>query len=194
MPPALPSVEVFHQAQPQGTTLRRASDLTLDGHLAMPPTIPDYIAQIVESSAPPPVDFNALSSDPNARIAGSGHGSRNGITGGIGDSLNAIAPPPPPTARPPRISHMMEGNLIYRVQPVYPVLARQARIQGEVVLFAVISRDGTIERLQVLRGHPMLAPAALEAVRQWRYRPYVLNGEPIEVDTQVTVNFHLFEN
>jgi protein TonB len=60
-----------------------------------------------------------------------------------------------------------------------------------VVLFAVISRDGIIERLQVLRGHPMLAPAALEAVRQWRYRPYVLNGEPIEVDTQVTVNFHL---
>jgi protein TonB len=112
----------------------------------------------------------------------------------MGDSLEAAAPPLPPIARPPRISHMMEGNLIYRVQPVYPALARQARIQGEVVLFAVISREGVIERLQVLSGHPMLVPAALEAVRRWRYRPYVLNGEPIEVDTQVTVNFHLFEN
>ena len=73
---------------------------------------------------------------------------------------------------------MMEGNLIYRVQPDYPPLARQARVQGLVVLRAMISRDGAIEDLQVLSGHPMLAQAAVEAVRQWRYRPYVLNGEP----------------
>ena len=86
---------------------------------------------------------------------------------------------------------MMEGNLIYRIQPEYPALARQVRVQGTVVLRAVISREGTIENLQVLSGHPLLVKAAMEAVRQWRYRPYVLNGEPVEVETQVTVNFIL---
>ncbi len=89
------------------------------------------------------------------------------------------------------ISHMMEGNLTHKVQPDYPPLARQARMQGAVVLQAVISREGTIENLQVLSGHPMLVPSALAAVRQWRYRPYFLNGEPVEVETQVTVNFVL---
>jgi len=86
---------------------------------------------------------------------------------------------------------MMEGNLVYRVQPLYPALARQARIQGQVVLRAIISRDGTIENLQVISGHPMLAPAAVEAVRQWRYKPYYLNDSAVEVETQVTVNFVL---
>ena len=86
---------------------------------------------------------------------------------------------------------MMEGNLIERVQPQYPSLARQARIQGTVLLSAVISRDGKIENLQVLSGHPMLVQAAMDAVRQWRYRPYYLNNEPVEVETQVTVNFTL---
>jgi protein TonB len=85
----------------------------------------------------------------------------------------------------------VEGNLIYRVQPVYPLLARQARIQGSVLLRAMISRDGTIEHLQVISGHPMLVQSAIDAVRQWRYRPYFLNDQPVEVDTQVTVNFIL---
>ena len=86
---------------------------------------------------------------------------------------------------------MMEGNLIYRVQPEYPALARQVRVQGQVILRAVISREGTIENLQVLSGHPMLVRAAVNAVQQWRYRPYVLNGEPVEVETEVRVNFVL---
>jgi protein TonB len=86
---------------------------------------------------------------------------------------------------------MMEGNLILRVQPDYPTIARQAGVQGQVVLRAMISREGTIENLQVLSGHPMLVRAAVNAVQQWRYRPYVLNGEPIEVETEVRVNFVL---
>jgi periplasmic protein TonB len=86
---------------------------------------------------------------------------------------------------------MMEGNLIRRVEPAYPAIARQARIQGTVLLRATISKDGTIENLQLLSGHPMLAQAAIEAVRQWRYRPYYLNGDPVEVETQVTVKFML---
>ena len=87
---------------------------------------------------------------------------------------------------------MLQGSLIRRVESVYPPLARAARIfQGPVVLAAIISTAGTIEQLQVLSGHPMLVNAALQAVGQWRYRPYVLNGEVIEVETQITVNFKL---
>jgi protein TonB len=86
---------------------------------------------------------------------------------------------------------MMEGNLVLRVQPNYPAAARQLRVQGKVVLRAVISREGAIENLQVVSGHPMLVRAAADAVRQWRYRPYMLNGDPVEVETEVTVNFVL---
>jgi len=102
-----------------------------------------------------------------------------------------VIPPQPVTITPPRVSAMMEGSLIHRVEPVYPAMARNVRIQGTVLLSAVIGKDGTVQNLQVVSGHPMLAHAALDAVRQWRYRPYILNGSPIEVDTQISVNFRL---
>jgi protein TonB len=89
---------------------------------------------------------------------------------------------------------MSEGDLVRKVLPVYPPLARTARIQGQVVLQAVISKQGAIENLKLLAGHPMLVPAAIEAVRQWRYRPYLLNNDPVEVETQITVNFSLGGN
>jgi protein TonB len=90
-----------------------------------------------------------------------------------------------------RKSTILQGSLIRRVEPTYPPLARQARIQGTVVLAAVISKAGTIDNLKLLSGHPMLVQAAIDAVSQWRYRPYILNGDVIEVDTQITVNFVL---
>jgi len=80
------------------------------------------------------------------------------------------------------------------VQPNYPPLARQARIQGTVELRAIISKMGTIENLNVVSGHALLVTSAVEAVKQWRYRPYLLNGEPIEVETEITVNFILGGN
>jgi protein TonB len=86
---------------------------------------------------------------------------------------------------------VVSGLLVKKVNPNYPPLARQARIQGVVLLQAQISKDGRIENLQLISGHPMLAPAAIEAVKQWVYRPYLLNGEPCEVDTQIQVNFTL---
>jgi protein TonB len=86
---------------------------------------------------------------------------------------------------------MMEGDLLQRVQPVYPSLAKQAHIQGQVILRAVINRDGMIQNVEALSGHPMLVQAAIDAVKQWRYRPYCLNGETVEVETQITVNFAL---
>ena len=95
------------------------------------------------------------------------------------------------TSTPYPVSHFAPGQLIRQIKPLYPVPARMARIQGAVVLVAIISREGTIESLRVTRGNPMLAPAALDAVRQWRYRPYILNGQAVEVETEVTVNFTL---
>jgi periplasmic protein TonB len=97
----------------------------------------------------------------------------------------------PTIVRAFRTSTMLEGSLIRRVQPVYPPLAKIAHIQGPVVLFAVISRTGTIEDLRLVSGHPLLSKAAIDAVSQWLYRPYILNNEPIEVETQITVNFVL---
>ena len=138
-------------------------------------------------SSQPPVDISRLG------IPGgtSNRWSDNPIINSIANSASNFALPPMPTRNPLRVSRMMEGNLIHRVQPLYPPLARQARIQGQVVLRAVIRRDGVIENLQVLSGHPMLVQAAIDAVKQWRYRPFSLNGEPVEVETQVTVNFVL---
>lgn len=83
------------------------------------------------------------------------------------------------------------GLLVHKVQPDYPPEARRARIQGSVVLRAVIGKDGSIEKLTLVSGHPMLVPAAIDAVQQWRYRPYLLMGNPVEVDTEIMVNFQL---
>jgi protein TonB len=129
-------------------------------------------------------------------IPGMGKGDPNGVPNLFDGGSRPILPAVRPlrTVAPLRISNMSEGNLIHKVQPAYPALARTARIQGVVVLEAVISKQGTIENLKVLAGHPMLALAAREAVRQWRYRPYILNNEPVEVETQITVNFSLAGN
>jgi TonB family protein len=85
----------------------------------------------------------------------------------------------------------MRGVLVKKVAPVYPPLARQARIQGTVILNVVIDKSGNVYDVQLVSGHPMLAPAAVEAVKQWKYRPYLLNGEPVEVETTVQVIFRL---
>jgi protein TonB len=84
---------------------------------------------------------------------------------------------------------MLEGNIIRKVQPEYPAIAKALHLEGTVVVKAFISRDGVIERTEVERGQELLARAAVAAVRQWRYRPYYLNGQPIEVETEITVNF-----
>jgi protein TonB len=79
--------------------------------------------------------------------------------------------------------------LINQTKPVYPALARQARIQGNVVLHAIIDKDGNVAQLEVISGHPLLVQAALDAVKQWRYKPTLLNNDPVEVDTTITVTF-----
>ena len=86
---------------------------------------------------------------------------------------------------------LSQGLLLKQVPPAYAPLARQARIQGTVVVRAVISKDGSVESLTLVSGHPMLVPAAMDAVKQWKYKPYILNGEPVEVETTINVNFTL---
>lgn len=176
-PPAPPA------PSPVRSTHETTSNMSREGQIIAPRSVREKYC-----SAPPSVDLGGLgvsggTGDPMAR---------SGVFGSIGGP-GVVLPPPPsaPSANPPRVSHMMEGNLIYRVQPQYPPLARQARVQGIVVLRAVISRDGKIENLQIINGHPSLVKSAMDAVRQWRYRPYYLNNEPVEVETQVTVNFTL---
>lgn len=106
----------------------------------------------------------------------------------VAATLDQIGPPPQRV----RVSQGVSvGLLVYKVQPKYPIEARYARIQGSVVLGAVISKDGSIEGLTLISGHPMLAPAAVDSVKQWRYKPYLLMGNPVEVDTEILVNFTL---
>lgn len=155
--------------------------------LVSPSQIPATISTLAEAAPPQPaVDPFSIGVD----HATGEPGARGNVFDSIGGSGQVLPPPPAPVHHPP-VSRMMEGNLIFRVQPDYPSLARQVRVQGQVVLRAVISREGAIENLQVLSGHPMLVKAAVDAVRQWRYRPYLLNGEPVEVETEVKVNFIL---
>jgi len=165
------------------------SNLDAEHRIVAPPEIPPTIANLHEDVPPPPIPLGRQGIQ-----GGTGdHWSANSVLGStFVDSAAALPPPPPhPISRPIRPSSVMEANLVHRVQPAYPPLARAARIQGTVVLQAIISKNGTIQNLQVLNGHPMLVRAAIDAVQQWRYRPYFLNGEPVEVETQITVNFIL---
>ena len=162
------------------------SDL-INGQLRTPTKIPEKVQMIKEEEAPPP----AMGGVMGGVVGGVPGGSMGGVIGGI-ISSTPVAVPHVATPQRVRVSQgVSSGLLIKKVQPNYPPLARQARIQGDVVLQAEISKDGTIQNLQLVSGHPMLAPAAIEAVRQWRYRPYLLNGEPVAVETQVLVKFSL---
>ena len=161
----------------------------VNGQLRTPTKIPKKIEMIKEEEAPPPV--MATTGVVGGVPGGVPGGSMGGVMGSILSSTPTVAPK---IATPQRVrvsSGVQSGLLVRRVQPNYPPLARQARIQGVVVLQAQISKEGNIENLQLISGHPMLAPAAIEAVKQWKYKPYLLNGEPVEVETQVQVNFTL---
>jgi protein TonB len=110
------------------------------------------------------------------------------------DILGVRAAPPPVETRPnkARIRTQVDpAMLIHRVEPVYPVLPKQMGLSGRVELRAIIATDGTIQSLQVVSGDALFYHSALDAVRQWRYRPTVLNGQPVEVDTYITVIYHL---
>jgi protein TonB len=161
----------------------------VNGQLRTPTKIPEKVQMIKEDEAPPPMA--ATGGVVGGVPGGIPGGQMGGVIGGI-ISSTPVAVPKVATPQRVRVSQgVSQGLLIRKVQPNYPPLARQARIQGNVVLTAEISKDGSIENLRLVSGHPMLAPAAIEAVKQWKYKPYFLNGEPVEVETQVTVIFSL---
>jgi periplasmic protein TonB len=168
------------------------------GRLMAPKTIPKEILMLKE--------------DDDAPVAGGGvgvvggvpggmpGGSVGGVLGSIISSAAAAAPPPPPVAKverpaaPQRIpvgGNVQEAKLLKKPLPVYPSIARTARIQGTVVFNAIIGTDGRIQNLTLVQGPPLLVGAAQAAVTQWVYKPTLLNGEPVEVMTQISVNFTL---
>ena len=167
------------------------------GHLRAPTTIPDNVAILVDDSLPPSIGpGGVVGSVPGLP------GGPNGVISGIISSVST-APPPAPAVKeskptqPQRIrvgGQVQQAMLIRQVKPSYPSLARQARISGVVRFTAIIGKDGTIQNLQLVSGHPLLVPAATGAVKQWLYKPTYLNTEPVEVITQIEVNFMLGQN
>lgn len=114
---------------------------------------------------------------------------------GLSSSVFVIPPAPPrPPAHPPRVSEMQLGGLIHKVVPEYPIIAKQLRVEGAVILLATVGKDGRVEHVQAVSGPPLLMRPAMAAVEQWQYRPYLLNQEPVIVQTQITVNFVLNRN
>jgi protein TonB len=167
------------------------------GRLMAPKSVPKEIATIREEELPP--TSSGVGGVMGGIPGGVAGGTPGGVLGGIIGSVPSALPPPPPPpvkveAKLKRITiggNVQQAKLVRQPRPVYPPLAKQARISGVVHLAAVISRDGTIQDLKVISGHPLLIPSALEAVKQWVYQPTLLNGEPVEVSTQIDVNFTL---
>ena len=157
--------------------------------LVAPTVIPKHIYDVQEPVAAPDVAVPGGTGDVN--------GSTDTVIRGVIGSIPGPPPSPPPaTVKTPSqrlrvATGVAEANLIRKVMPVYPALAKSARVQGTVEFTAIISKEGTIENLQLVRGHPLLVQAAKDAVLQWRYRPTLLNGQPVEVVTDIIVNFTL---
>jgi periplasmic protein TonB len=145
--------------------------------------------QIPSNIYVPDVQEMSTSIDPSALASnGSGPGSPDGIIHGLGTHPTVVQAPVGPKRIP---SVIAVGMLIHKVVPEYPVIARNVRLEGTVVLQATISKTGTIENLHVVSGPPLLQQASIDAVKQWQYRPYLLNGEPVEMETTVNVDFKL---
>jgi len=168
------------------------TDMLNSGQLRTPTRIPRKVEMIREEEAPPPAIAGGVVGGVPGGIPG---GQLGGVLGGIISSNSNAAPLMAPKLEPVkriRISQgVTQGMVLSRIEPVYPKIALSARITGVVVLHAIINQQGTIHELQVVSGHPVLIPAAVAAVRQWTYRPFLLNGEPVEIETYITVTFRI---
>lgn len=190
-PRTLKPMKVFAE----GVIRRTPSPLT-ERRLFVPTQVPTLV---------PRIDDRPIIDDDGPLIAvGSGRSNLDSLFDGVPHARPLDAPPPPPPAKPvetkpaaapPKTvtvaSSLQASKLIHQVKPAYPDIAKRASIQGSVRLHAVIAQDGSVQRLQVASGHPLLVAAAVEAVKQWRYSPTLLGGNPVEVVTQIDVNFVL---
>ena len=161
-----------------------------NGQMMAPTVIPKKVAMIKEEELPPDVGSVGVTGGvPGGIAGGSAGGVLGGIIGGVGSNM-----PPPPKATPSRIrvgGNVQAAKMLRQIMPVYPPIAKTAHISGTVVLRAVIGKDGTVQDLQYVSGPPLLMKSAMDAVKQWRYQPTQLNGEPVEVDTTISVVFTL---
>jgi len=183
-PPPPPPAAKSQPTEAHAQTTRTAVVKPLDtNELRVPTKIPDKIV-MAQSDVP---------AAPS--VAGVVGGVEGGVPGGkVGGVLGGVVGAAPTLAAPKKVrvsQGVAEGLLTHKVVPHYPPVARQAGVQGSVVLQASISKSGTVQDVQVVSGPPMLAQAAVEAVKQWRYKPYQLNGQPVEVQTTINVNFSL---
>ena len=177
-PPPPPAVKVITKPQPK---------FIQQGKLVAPTVIPKKIQMIKEEAQP---DVGMTGGVPGGVPGGSAGGVLGGIIGGAPGGL----PPPPKPVEITRIGgNVMAANIIHQVLPAYPQIAKTAHISGTVVLHAIIAKDGTVQEMQFISGPPLLMRAAMDAVKQWRYRPTLLNGQPVKVDTTISVVFNLGE-
>lgn len=176
-PPAPPQ-----PVQPQPARLARVTTEMPDGQFVVPRKIPPGI--FVPAAPEPASDVTIAGLDPNSGVPG-------GIDKIFQNQKVPVAVRPEPKGPVHLSSGVVSGLLLKKTTPVYPPIARAARVEGTVILQATISTSGTIENLRVASGPQMLQQAALDAVSDWRYRPYLLNGQPVEVETTVNVIFSL---
>lgn len=160
--------------------------------LIAPTVIPKHIAQIKDEAPPPQADSGVT----GGVVGGVPGGQLGGVLGGIlgGTGTVPLPPPPKPVAHkgPYRVGGRVQApKLIEEVKPTYPPLAKQARIQGDVVIDSVIDTQGHVTQMKVMSGSPLLVNAAERALAQWRYQPTLLNGQPVAVDMLVTLHFQL---
>ena len=200
---ALPKLEILRPiGAPPGAPAPKAPQPVHDpGHVRVTPIVdvdgihaPIRIPKTIDRSADPVRDSGTSEQACLVCVPGAppGPGGPIGVLKDIIPKPTEAAPAPPkPPVRVRMSSGVTQGFLLHQVQPVYPPIARAARVEGTVVLAAVISRDGTIEGLHAVGGPGMLINAAMDAVKQWRYRPYLLSGQPVEVETQISVVFTL---
>jgi len=193
-PAASPAHRAAQAAPPRTKPIPFQLDLS---GLQAPRQIPRQVILIEDPEFAPPAG-SEIAGVPFGMGSASGLG--NGVIDDIARTMPRPAPPPPSVAREPAptaprritvVSRLQTAKLISGPRPVYPPLARAARVSGEVRLRAVIARDGTILDLRVTSGHPLLIPAALAAVKQWVFQPTYLNGDPVEVATEIIVDFTL---
>lgn len=165
--------------------------LIQSGKMMAPSVIPKKVEIIKEEEMPPDAGAVGVVGGVPGGIPG---GQAGGVIGGIIGGVSGSNMPPPPKVTPQRIKvggNVQSAKLLRQVQPIYPVIAKQAHIQGTVLLHAIIAKDGTIQDLSLISGHPFLVKNAEDAVKQWRYQPTLLNGEPVEVETTIQVIFTL---
>lgn len=171
---------------------RPSKSFFMQGRLFAPKLIPKQIAQVREE--PPAQTLGGALGGVPGGVPG---GQLGGVLGGILGSNRQYVPAPPP---PPRVAHkgpyrvggiVRAPKLIQQIQPIYPALAKEARIQGDVVIDSVIDQQGEVTQMKVVSGSPVLVQAAMQAVEKWKYQPTLLNGHPVAVDMLVTVHFQL---